>query len=261
MLPDVQKGDVIKIISLEKTEGRTKPPAPFTEGTLLSAMENPARYMAGESKDLIKTIGEAGGLGTVATRADIIEKLQGSFLIEKKGKHIHITSKGRQLLELVPEELKSPALTAQWEQRLGAISKGLVKKEDFINEMRDYTKTIVREIKNSQAEFRHDNITRTKCPECGKYMLEVNGKKGRMLVCQDRECGHRIGIARKTNARCPNAIKGWNCVARRRTILPAAAATGKSCPPLNREKQRKRQGFKKEVQRFMREQKKERKSR
>ena len=207
VLPDIQKGDTIKILRLEKTEGKTKPPAPFTEGTLLSAMENPAKYMAGESKDLIKTIGETGGLGTVATRADIIEKLHSSFLIEKKGKYIHITSKGRQLLELVPEELKTPALTAEWEQRLGAISRGLVKKEDFVNKMKSYTKTVVREIKNSDAEFRHDNITRTKCPECGKYMLEINGKKGRMLVCQDRECGHRIGIARASNARCPKCHK------------------------------------------------------
>jgi DNA topoisomerase-3 len=259
VLPDVQKGDVIKIISLEKTEGRTKPPAPFTEGTLLSAMENPARYMAGESKDLIKTIGEAGGLGTVATRADIIEKLQGSFLIEKKGKHIHITSKGRQLLELVPEELKSPALTAQWEQRLGAISKGLVKKEDFINEMRDYTKTIVREIKNSQAEFRHDNITRTKCPECGKYMLEVNGKKGRMLVCQDRECGHRIGIARKTNARCPQCHKRMELRGQGEgQIFTCSCGYREKLSAFEQRKSKESDRVsKKEVQRFMREQKKE----
>jgi DNA topoisomerase-3 len=170
-------------------------------------MENPVKYMAEESKDLKKIIGETGGLGTVATRADIIEKLYNTFLIEKKGKDIHITSKGKQLLELVPEELKSPALTAEWEKKLELISKGSLNKNTFINEMKEYSKSVVKEIKSSDSKFRHDNLTRNKCPECGKYMLEVNGKKGKMLVCQDRECGHRKGVARITNARCPNCHK------------------------------------------------------
>lgn len=206
-LPNINVGDVLKVSSLNLTKGQTKPPAPFNEGTLLSAMENPVKYMAGESKDLIKTIGETGGLGTVATRADIIEKLFNSFLIEKKGKDVLITSKGKQLLELVPEDLKSPTLTAEWEQKLSAISKGSLNKNAFINEMRGYAKDVVSEVKNSEEKFKHDNMTRTKCPECGKYMLEVNGKKGKMLVCQDRECGHRKPLAKVTNARCPNCHK------------------------------------------------------
>ena len=81
--------------------------------------------MPKDNKALIRVISETGGIGTVATRADIIEKLFNSFLIEKRGKDIFITSKGRQLLDLVPEELKSPALTAQWEQKLSAIAKGI----------------------------------------------------------------------------------------------------------------------------------------
>lgn len=188
ILPKVSKGDVLRITALHQTQGQTKPPAPLNEATLLSAMEK-------------------GGLGTVATRADIIEKLFNSFLIEKKGKDLWITSKGRQLLELVPDGLKTPALTAEWEQKLMAISKGTLNKNAFIAEMKNYAKTVVGEIKASQDVFRHDNLTRTKCPDCGKYMLEVNGKKGKMLVCQDRECGHRVGIARTTNARCPNCHK------------------------------------------------------
>ena len=87
---------------------------------LLSAMENPIKYMGNQNKQLADTLKSTGGLGTVATRADIIEKLFNSFLIEKRGKDIHITSKGRQLLDLVPEELKSPDTTADWEQKLGA---------------------------------------------------------------------------------------------------------------------------------------------
>ncbi|KGM99646.1 DNA topoisomerase III [Clostridium botulinum] len=207
ILPSINKGDTLKINSISKTKGETKPPKPFNEGTLLSAMENPVKYMREESKELKKTIGETGGIGTVATRADIIEKLFNTFLIEKRGKDIFITSKGKQLLELVPEELKSPALTAEWEQKLIAISKGKLNKDKFLSEIKDYSKDTVDEIKNSKEKFKHDNITRIKCPECGKYMLEVNGKKGKMLVCQDRECGYRKGISRISNARCPECHK------------------------------------------------------
>ncbi|GMB01492.1 DNA topoisomerase III [Pelosinus sp. IPA-1] len=207
LLPSIQKGDVLPISSVVLTKGETKPPAPFNEGTLLSAMENPVRYMSNESEALKKTIGETGGLGTVATRADVIEKLFNSFLIEKNGKNIFITAKGKQLLSLVPEELKSPALTAQWEQKLGYISKGSLNKNLFINDMKKYAQAVVTDIKNSQDKFRHDNLTRTKCPECGKFMLEVNGKKGKMLVCQDRECGHRKNLSILTNARCSTCHK------------------------------------------------------
>ncbi|MDG4657611.1 DNA topoisomerase III [Ectobacillus antri] len=207
VLPSIEQGEEIEILNVLQTKGETKPPERFTEGTLLSAMENPAKYMSGESKDLIQTIGKTGGLGTVATRADIIEKLFNSFSLEKKGKYIHITSKGKQLLELVPEDLKSPALTAEWEQKLEAIAKGNLKKDTFLKEIREYTKTAVHEVKNSDQKFKHDNVTATRCPDCGKPMLEVNGKKGRMLVCQDRECGHRKNIAKLTNARCPNCHK------------------------------------------------------
>ncbi|MDQ0244949.1 DNA topoisomerase-3 [Bacillus fengqiuensis] len=206
-LPPVKKGDVLAVVSLNQTKGETKPPERFNEGTLLSAMENPVKYMENESKELRKTIGETGGLGTVATRADIIEKLFNSFLIEKKGKDLVITSKGKQLLDLVPEELKSPDLTAQWEQKLGAIAKGNMKKQTFIKEMKDYANTAVHQIKNSEKKFKHDNVTGSRCPDCGKLMLEVNGKKGKMLVCQDRDCGHRKNIAKQTNSRCPNCHK------------------------------------------------------
>ena len=207
LLPDISKGETLDITSLTQTTGKTKPPAPFTEATLLSAMENPSKYMAGESKELIKTLGEAGGIGTVATRADIIDKLLNTFLIEKKGNSLYITSKGKQLLQLVPEDLRSPALTARWEQQLEAISKGKLDKRKFIDDMKGYAKDVVVEIKGSQEKFHHDNMTRERCPECGKFLLEVNGKKGKMLVCQDRECGYRKGVSRVTNARCPECHK------------------------------------------------------
>lgn len=206
-LPNLHKGDVLKSVKVMLTQGQTKPPAPFTEGTLLAAMENPVQYMSGDSKSLKQTIGETGGLGTVATRADIIEKLFGSFVIEKRGQDIFVTAKGRQLLELVPNDLKEPALTAKWEQQLISIAKGSLAQTAFIGHIKEYAKLLVQQIKNSQAKFHHDNMTRTKCPECGKFMLEVNGKKGKMFVCQDRECGYRKSISLVTNARCPTCHK------------------------------------------------------
>ncbi len=206
-LPNIEAGDTFTELKISLTNGKTKPPERFTEGNLLQAMENPVRYMAKDDKHLAKTINQTGGLGTVATRADIIEKLFNSFYMEKKGKHIFITSKGRQLLDLVPEDLRSPALTAEWEQKLGEIADGKRSKAAFIQEMKGYAKQVVQEIKHSDATFKHDNMTGTKCPECGKLMLEVNGKKGRMLVCQDRSCGSKKNIAKKTNARCPNCHK------------------------------------------------------
>ncbi len=208
LLPKINKDDKLAITMIAQTSGQTKPPARFTEATLLSAMEDPTKYMETKDKKLVDTIKTTGGLGTVATRADIIDKLFNSFLIEKRGgKDIYITSKGRQLLDLVPEELKSPTTTAEWEQKLELIAKGKLKKAVFINEMKEHTKEIVAEIKASNKKYKHDNISTKSCPDCGKPMLEVNGKKGKMLVCQDRECGHRKNVSRVTNARCPQCKK------------------------------------------------------
>ena len=211
-LPDLKKGETLPVTTLTITEGKTKPPAYFTEGTLIAAMENPVKYLRYKDKDVVKTLGETGGLGTVATRADIIEKLFNSFLMEKKENEIHITSKGKQLLSLVPSDLKSPELTASWEMRLQAIAKGKESDKAFMKEIEHYTKALIQEIKSADGTFRHDNMTRTKCPECGKFMLEVNGKHGKLLVCQDRECGHKETISRHTNARCPVCHKKMDLV-------------------------------------------------
>ena len=206
-LPSVKTGDHRTLVKTELTKGKTKPPAYFTEATLLSAMENPVKYMESRDAKTVKTLGETGGLGTVATRADIIEKLFHSFLMEKQGNEIHLTGKARQLLTLVPEDLKKPELTADWEMKLSRIAKGQMKRDTFMKEIDVYTREIVQEIKADDGVFRHDNLTNHKCPVCGKRMLAVNGKQAKMLVCQDRECGHREVISRVTNARCPNCHK------------------------------------------------------
>jgi DNA topoisomerase-3 len=187
-LPPLEEGALDAVAQVKMTEGQTKPPACYNEGTLLAAMEK-------------------GGLGTVATRADIIDKLFNSFLMEKKDKDIRVTSKGKQLLQLVPEDLKKPELTADWEKKLLAISEGKLKKDTFITEIRSYTQDIVDEIGSGEGKFRHENLTNHLCPQCGKRMLSVQGKNSRLLVCQDRECGYRETVARKTNARCPKCHK------------------------------------------------------
>ena len=198
VLPKLNNGDLLKINSVDLSKGQTKPPARFNEGTLLSAMENPQKYISID-KDSAKTLNETGGLGTVATRADIIEKLFNSFVIEKKGKEIIPTSKGRQLIDLVPKELKSPLLTAKWEKKLDGISKGKEDSNLFIKEMRNYAVALIESIKGTDSKFIHDNKTGKKCPNCGKYLLEVKGKNGVMNVCQDRECGYRESVSRNTN--------------------------------------------------------------
>ena len=206
-LPEIKAGTKLKVLKTAFHTGKTKPPARFTEATLLAAMENPVKFMETRDKEAVKTLGETGGLGTVATRADIIEKLFHSFMMEKKGNEIYITSKAKQLLELVPEDLKKPELTANWEMKLSGIAKGKIRQGDFLHEIRDYTCEIVDEIKSGEGTFRHDNLTNKVCPRCGKKLLAVNGKNSKMLVCQDRECGYRETISRTTNARCPKCHK------------------------------------------------------
>ncbi len=203
-LPQMEKGMRFDI-NLTQTKGETKPPEPFNEATLLSAMENPAKYMS--DNKLIETMQKTGGLGTVATRADIIEKLLNSFVVEKRGKGMFVTSKGKQLLDFAPEQLRTPALTAEWEQKLEKIAKGQLKKEVFLQEIVAYTKVVVSGIKSSNQKFKHDNVIGSRCPECGKLLLEVNGKNGKMHVCQDRACGYRKSVSRTSNARCPNCHK------------------------------------------------------
>ncbi len=206
-LPALNQGDAIYGLTFAMTEGKTSPPSPFTEATLLSAMENPVAYMESKDRAMARTLGETGGLGTVATRADIIEKLFSSFLLEKREKEIFLTSKARQLLTLVPEDLKKPEMTADWEMKLSKIADKTLTREVFMRDIRDYSRQLIDQIKAGEGNFRHENLTNRKCPQCGKRMLSVKGKNSQLLVCQDRECGYRETVSRTSNARCPNCHK------------------------------------------------------
>ncbi len=205
-LPACKQGELIKVHQVIKNRLMTKPPARFTEATLLSAMEKPHLYVTVD-KEAAKTLGETGGIGTVATRADIIEKLYNMYYIEKSGKEILPTSKGRQLIDLVPKDLKSPLLTAKWEMELEQISKGKSSPDAFLSKIRKYTEDLVKDVKASGDKYVHDNLSGKRCPNCQKFMLEVKGKHGVMYVCQDRSCGYKEAVSRFTNTRCPNCHK------------------------------------------------------
>jgi len=205
MLPPVNQGNKLDVKSCVIESGKTKPPPRYNEATLLTAMENPSdKQLSDEMRGILKT---TSGLGTPATRADIIEKLFDAFYIERQGKEIVPTSKGIQLVSIVPPELKSAELTAKWEQELAFISKGKGKKDAFVEQMREYASKLVSAVVASDQKYVHDNMTREKCPDCEKFLLEVKGKKGVMYVCPDRECGYRKSVTIQTNARCPNCHK------------------------------------------------------
>ncbi len=239
-MPKLEKGRKDTVMRPKVSEGQTKPPAYYNEGTLLTAMEK-------------------GNLGTVATRADIIDKLFNSFLMEKKDKDIRVTSKGRQLLGLIPEDLKKPELTADWEEKLLAISEGRLKKDVFISEIRGYTEEIVKEIAGGEGQFRHENLTNHLCPNCGKRMLSVQGKNSKMLVCQDRSCGYRESIARKTNARCPKCHKKMEMYGKgdAQTFVCTCGYKEKLSAFQNRRKKEGAGVSKRDIQQYMKRQQKE----
>jgi DNA topoisomerase-3 len=183
-----KKSDVKQVKSCKINKSKTKPPSRYTEAALLTAMESPGKFI--EDEELRETM-KGSGLGTPATRAEIIEKLLNTSYIERQGKELVPTSKGVQLISLVSPSLKTPELTAQWEQRLSNIARGKGSKNEFIADIRKNAMELVKSVIADTAVYKADNITKTKCPVCGKFMLLVNGKRGKMLACQDRACGFR----------------------------------------------------------------------
>jgi DNA topoisomerase-3 len=182
-----KKGEQKQVTNSKLKKSKTQPPPRYTEATLLTAMESPGKFI--EDEELRESI-KQGGLGTPATRAEIIEKLLNTYYIERNGKELVPTSKGFQLMDLVPGELKSPELTAKWELRLSNISLGKESNKDFMEDIRKNTVVLVKSVKEDTSEYKVDNLTKNRCPLCGSFMLSVKGKKERMLVCSDRKCGH-----------------------------------------------------------------------
>ena len=191
--------------SLQYNKKQTTPPNYYTEGSLIYAMENPFEFVDDDNER--KILKQTNGIGTVATRADILEKLfTNDYLVLDNGR-IKTTNKAKQLLNLVPKNLKSPSLTATWEKQLDNIAKNKLSKDKFLKDIKDYTRECILEIKDSQDKFKHDNISGKKCEECGSYMLEVDKKGTKMLKCSSPTCRNRKVISRLTNLRCDNCHK------------------------------------------------------
>ena len=191
--------------SLQYNKKQTTPPSCYTEGSLIYAMENPFEFVDDDNER--KILKQTNGIGTVATRADILEKLfTNDYLVLDNGR-IKTTNKAKQLLNLVPKNLKSPSLTATWEKQLDNIAKNKLSKDKFLKDIKDYTRECILEIKDSQDKFKHDNISGKKCEECGSYMLEVDKKGTKMLKCSSPTCRNRKVISRLTNLRCDNCHK------------------------------------------------------
>ena len=191
--------------SLQYNKKQTTPPSYYTEGSLIYAMENPFEFVDDDNER--KILKQTNGIGTVATRADILEKLfTNDYLLLDNGR-IKTTNKAKQLLNLVPKNLKSPSLTATWEKQLDNIAKNKLSKDKFLKDIKDYTRKCILEIKDSQDKFKHDNISGKKCEECGSYMLEVDKKGTKMLKCSSPTCRNRKVISRLTNLRCDNCHK------------------------------------------------------
>ncbi|WP_225418442.1 DNA topoisomerase 3 [Lacticaseibacillus daqingensis] len=148
------------------------------------------------------------GLGTPATRADIIEKLQNSGLMAKTGRHLSVTAKGQQLLKLVNPSLVSPALTAKWEQALKAIEAGQLTKAAFMADITAETRTLVLEIKQSTTDYQDLTLTQKKCPECGARLREKQTRQGVRLLCSNPECAYsRYRDPKVSNHRCAQCHK------------------------------------------------------
>lgn len=163
----------------------TSPPKAMTEGTLLERMEH-------------------FGLGTPATRAEIIEKLVRTELMERNGNTLKVTPKGKQLLSLVNPSLATPELTSKWEKDLEQIAKGKMNAQAFISDIEKETRKLVSEIKNSQADYKDFALTSKICPECGSKLREKNTRDGKIYVCSNPECNYRRRKDPKvSNHRCP----------------------------------------------------------
>ena len=181
VLPALTEGQVFEPVAASVTEHFTSPPKPYTEDTLLSAMEN-------AGKEDMPDEAERKGLGTPATRAAIIEKLVSGGFVERKGKNLIPTKAGVNLVTVLPELLTSSKLTADWEQRLNEVAKGQESPEDFMDGIEAMAAELVRKYshisEDGQKLFQPEKETVGLCPRCGKPVYE--GKKN--FACSDRAC-------------------------------------------------------------------------
>ena len=183
-LPSVSVGDEMTVNSTEIKDGKTSPPKHYTEDTLLQSMETAG---ADEMPDEV----ERKGLGTPATRAGIIEKLVHKGFLERKGdkktKHLIPTHKGTALVTVMPEQIQSPSMTADWEEKLLLIEKGEYASEDFMDEIKDMIAGLIQNyevIRDSEVLLSKEANAIGKCPVCGSAVED----KAKGYFCSNRGC-------------------------------------------------------------------------
>ena len=184
ILPEVQGQETLPILDAQLKEGKTSPPKHFTEDTLLSAMET-------AGKESMPDEAERRGIGTPATRAAIIEKLVKKGFLTREGsgktKSLIPTEKGRALISVMPEEIQSPAMTADWEQKLFQIERGELDPETFMNEIEQMVASLVQTseaVKGASMLMKNNGKIVGVCPHCGAEVAER--EKG--WFCTNREC-------------------------------------------------------------------------
>lgn len=188
-LKNISKGQSFTLQNAESAAKLTEPPLRYSEADILTQME---KY----------------SLGTPATRAEIIERLLETEALERQNGRLFPTKKGKQLMDLVNEDLKSPELTAKWEQELEKIARGKANPKEFLQNIRKQTQSLVSEIKKSDKSYRAHNLTGSKCPECDSFLKERNTKDGKILVCSNLDCSFRKRKDPKlSNRRCPQCRK------------------------------------------------------
>ncbi|MBQ8172072.1 MAG: DNA topoisomerase 3 [Oscillospiraceae bacterium] len=186
-LPPLEVGKTVKVKGTKLAEHKTTPPKRYTEDMLLSAMEHAGNDDYDENEDV-----EKKGLGTPATRAAIIETLVKRQYVERKGKQLIPTDKGRRVIDVVPDNVKSAKMTAEWETTLQRIARGQASDEEFLSEIIEFTKKLVSDNKTDTARdnnpFRFSRLPVIgKCPKCGKNVYEFQ----KSYSCEDSRgaCG------------------------------------------------------------------------
>lgn len=183
----MKAGDKVKIEKIRVRENSTSAPERYTEASLLSAMEHAGRFV--EDRDLKGHL--TNGLGTPATRADIIEKLIQNNYVERDGKYLVPTAKGREVVRLSPAVLSSPELTGKWEGRLDAISRGAEDSLLFIRDIKKMAADLVEEVKRSSLVYAPHFVNPKECPYChGPMMKAVDAQGCVHHICQRLSCGY-----------------------------------------------------------------------
>ncbi len=193
-LAKLQEGDTVHVYGTKLRKQMTAAPERYTEATLLSAMEHAGRFV--DDAKLKKRLGN--GLGTPATRADIIEKLIQNHYVERVGKELVPTPKGREVVRLAPEQLRSPELTGRWEERLANIAEGKEPGAPFIKDIKQNAADLVKQVVGSGLVFEPKFKESKTCPWCKGPMMKVMDEfEQPHYVCQRLSCSYEEMEVRK----------------------------------------------------------------